>query len=150
MQTQHKIRMQFEIHQRRATSNLAIAVEQDFALPADGLLFSGSFGSRTSARGCPAVAGFLIRIFLASSRKSSGRLTVVGSSLYSDKRNFRSEFAQSRAPTIEPRAMSNRLPEPACCRRLETSALPSSPSSRRDDPGRGRSFKPENGLLLCR
>ena len=31
--------MQFEVHQRRAASNLAIAVEQNFALPADGLLF---------------------------------------------------------------------------------------------------------------
>src|SRR6266566_4766328 len=39
MQTNYKVRMQFEIHQRRTAPNLAIAVEQDFALPADGLLF---------------------------------------------------------------------------------------------------------------
>src|SRR5439155_17045601 len=38
MQTQHKVRMQFEIHKGRTTPNLAIAVEQDFALPADGFL----------------------------------------------------------------------------------------------------------------
>src|SRR5262249_20887189 len=39
MQTKHQIGMQFEVHQRRPTSNLAIAVEQNFALPADSLLF---------------------------------------------------------------------------------------------------------------
>src|SRR5262249_28272142 len=39
MQTQYKIRMKFEIHQRRTTANFTVAVEQDFALPADGLLF---------------------------------------------------------------------------------------------------------------
>src|SRR4029450_11768587 len=40
MQTQNKIRMQFEIHQPRAASNLTVAVEQDFALPTDSLFFS--------------------------------------------------------------------------------------------------------------
>src|SRR5512132_339368 len=39
MQTQHKIRMLFEIHQCGTAPNLTVAVEQDFALPADGLLF---------------------------------------------------------------------------------------------------------------
>src|SRR6476469_960415 len=43
MQTQHKIRMQFEIHQRSAASNLAVPIEQDFALPTDGLLFRLSY-----------------------------------------------------------------------------------------------------------
>src|SRR4029077_20991818 len=39
MQTQHKVRTQFEIHQRGTAPNLTVAVEQDFTLPMDGLLF---------------------------------------------------------------------------------------------------------------
>ena len=39
MQTKHDIGVQFEIHKRRPASNLAIAVEQNLALPADRLLF---------------------------------------------------------------------------------------------------------------
>src|SRR6266550_2638902 len=38
VQTKHKIRMQPCVYQHRATPNLAVAVEQDFALPADGFL----------------------------------------------------------------------------------------------------------------
>ena len=44
VQTKHKIGMQFEVHQRRAASNLAIAIEQNFALPANGLLFRRIIG----------------------------------------------------------------------------------------------------------
>src|SRR5215469_5098928 len=39
MQAKHKIRMQFEIHQRCTASDFTVAVEQDLALPTDGLLF---------------------------------------------------------------------------------------------------------------
>src|SRR5207244_13249771 len=41
MQTKHKIGMQFEVHQRSPPSNLAVTVKQNFALPANGLLFGG-------------------------------------------------------------------------------------------------------------
>ena len=39
MQTKHQIGMQFDVHQRSPTSNFAVAIKQNFALPANGLLF---------------------------------------------------------------------------------------------------------------
>src|SRR4029077_13940241 len=41
MQTKHKIRMQFEVHQRSPASDLAVTVKQNLALPSNGLLFAG-------------------------------------------------------------------------------------------------------------
>ena len=92
MQTQHKVRMQFEIHQRRTAPNLAIAVEQDFALPADGLLFLRisrikNIGARLwHAIPNENLPGQLAKIIW----------TLAGRWPFntSDKRNFRTEIAQ--------------------------------------------------------
>src|SRR6266487_4152534 len=39
MQTKHEIGMQLRVHQHGTTSDFAVAVKQDFALPANRLLF---------------------------------------------------------------------------------------------------------------
>src|SRR2546423_5437379 len=44
METKNQIGMQLKVHARRTASNLAIAVEQNFALPANGLFFSRIIG----------------------------------------------------------------------------------------------------------
>src|SRR5437667_12110917 len=96
MQTKHKIGMQFEVYPRSAATDLAVAVEQNFALPADRLLFFRIIWIKNF----PAHArlwyaafdqnfpGELPKIIRALGR---GRFIAV-----SNKRNARPEFAQSR------------------------------------------------------
>src|SRR5206468_6917890 len=88
MQTKDEIGMQLEVHARCATSNLAIAVEQDFALPSDGLFLCRiTWIKNLGARLWDAVLnqnfpGKLPEIIRALNR---GRLIAI-----SDKRNFSS------------------------------------------------------------
>src|SRR5438876_2889953 len=92
MQTQHKIRMQFEIHQRRTAPNLAVTVEQDFALPADGLLFLRISGIKNiGARLWHAIANENLPGQLAKVIRTLAGCWLISTS---DKRNFRTEIAQ--------------------------------------------------------
>src|SRR5918996_823677 len=91
MQTKHKIRMQFKIHQRCAASNLAIAIEQDFALPTDRLLFRGI--SRIKNIGARLWHTVLDQNFLGELLKIIRTLAGQRFIVISDKRNFRTEIA---------------------------------------------------------
>src|SRR5438552_13430153 len=91
MQTKDQIRMQFEVYTSRAASYLAIAVEQNSALPANSLLFCRIIGiENVGARlwhtvfnqDFPGQRPKIIRKFLC------GRFITI-----SDKRNFSAEFA---------------------------------------------------------
>ena len=94
MQTQHKIRMQFEIHQRRTPPNLTVAVEQDFALPADGLLFLRiSRIKNISARLWHTIPNENLPGQLAKIIRTLAGCWLISTS---HKRNFRTEIAQSR------------------------------------------------------
>src|SRR3954462_3613109 len=94
MQTQHKVRMQFEIHQRRTTPNLAVAIEQDFALPADGFLFLRiSRIKNIGARLRHAISDENLSRQLAKLIRSLSGCWLISTS---SKRNFRTETAQSR------------------------------------------------------
>src|SRR5262249_43558941 len=94
MQTKHKIRMQFEIHQRCAASNLSIAVEQNFALPTDGLLFRRiSWIKNVNTRLRHAILDKNLSGELAKIIRTLGRNRF---NAISHKRNFCTQFAQSR------------------------------------------------------
>src|SRR5213083_1983240 len=86
--------MQFEIHQRRTAPNLAVPVEQDFALPADGLLLSRiSWIKNIGARLWDAVLNQNFPGELAKIIRTLAGCWLISTS---DKRNFRTEIAQSR------------------------------------------------------
>ena len=86
--------MEFEIHQRRTTPNLTVAVEQDFALPADGLLFLWiSRIKNIVARLRHAIPDENLPGQLAKIIRTLAGCWLIGTS---DKRNFRTEIAQSR------------------------------------------------------
>ena len=86
--------MQFEIHQRCTAPNLTVAVEQDFALPTDGLLFRRiSRIKNIGARLWHAIPNENLPGELAKIIRTLARGWLIG---ISDKRNFRTEIAQSR------------------------------------------------------
>src|SRR5215831_13689395 len=94
MQAKHKIRMQFEIHQRRTASDFTVAVEQDLALPTDGLLFGRiSRVKNIGARLWHAIPNENFLGELAKIIRTLARGWLIGTP---DKRNFRTKFAQSR------------------------------------------------------
>src|SRR4051795_4273820 len=94
MQTQHKVRMQFEIHQRRTTPNLTVAIEQDFALPADGSVFLRiSRIKNIGARLRDTVSNEDLSRQLAKIIRPLAGCWLISTS---NKRNFRTELAQSR------------------------------------------------------
>src|SRR5215472_14709645 len=94
MQTKHKIRMQFEIHLRCTAPDFTIAVEQNFALPADGvLLFRISLIKNISARLWHAIPNKNLPGELAKIIRTLARRWLIGTA---DKRNFRTKVAQSR------------------------------------------------------
>src|SRR3989449_10201725 len=94
MQTKHEIGMQFKVHQSGPASNLAVTIEQNFALPADGLLFrSIVWIKNVGARLWHAVFD----------QNFSGELTKIIRTFRRDrfvtiphKENFGAEFTQSR------------------------------------------------------
>src|SRR5215831_7542561 len=94
MQTKHKIRMQFEIYQRCAAPNLTVAVEQDLALPTDGLLFLRV--SRIKNIGARLWHAILDENFFCQLAKIIRTLACRWLISTSNKRNFRAEIAQSR------------------------------------------------------
>src|SRR5437867_2579729 len=59
MQTKHEIGMQLCVHERGATTDFAVAVKQNFTLPANGLLFLRIIGVEK----LPAYAGLRDTIF---------------------------------------------------------------------------------------
>src|SRR5438034_970737 len=96
MQTKDQIGMQFEVHQRRPASNLTIAVEQNFALPADSLLFLRIIWIKN----VPAYAGLWHAVL---DQNFSGKLAKIIRTLrrsrfitVPNKENFCAEFTQSR------------------------------------------------------
>src|SRR5438477_9284020 len=96
MQTKDQIGMQLEVHQRRPASNLTIAVEQNFALPADSLLFVRIIW----VKNVPAYAGLWHAVL---DQNFSGKLTKIIRTLRRSrfitvpgKENFCAEFTQSR------------------------------------------------------
>src|SRR6267154_5501920 len=92
MQTQYKVRMQFEIHQRGTAPNLTEAVEQDFALPADGLLFFRiSRIKNIGARLWHAIPNENLPGQLAKIIRALAGCWLIRTSY---KRNFRTEIAQ--------------------------------------------------------
>src|SRR4051812_31769709 len=85
--------MQFEVHQRRTTPNLTVAVEQDFALPADGFLFLLiSRIKNIGARLRHAVSNEDVSRQPAKIIRPLARHWLVSTS---NKQNFRTETAQS-------------------------------------------------------
>src|SRR5262249_18160111 len=94
MQAKHKIRMQFEIHQRCTASNFTVAVEQDLALPTDGLLFGRiSRVKNIGARLWHAIPNENLPSELAKIIRTLARRWFISTA---DKRNFRTKVAQSR------------------------------------------------------
>src|SRR5215472_16160757 len=86
MQTKHKIRMQFEIHQRCTASDFTVAVEQDLALPTDGLLFGRiSRVKNIGARLWHAIPNENFPGELAKIVRTLARRWLIGTA---DKRNF--------------------------------------------------------------
>src|SRR5215468_1372490 len=94
MQAKHKIRMQLEIHQRCTASNFIVAVEQDLALPTDGLLFFRiSLIKNIGARLWHAIPNENLPGELAKIIRTLARRWPIGTA---HKRNFRTKVAQSR------------------------------------------------------
>src|SRR3954469_22254868 len=94
MQTQHKVRMPFEVHQRRTAPNLTVAIEQDFALPADGFVFLWiSRIKNIGARLRDTVSNEDLSRQLAKIIRPLAGHWLVSTS---NKKNFRTEIAQSR------------------------------------------------------
>src|SRR5215472_13922152 len=94
MQAKYKIRMQLEIHQRCTASNFTVAVEQDLALPTDGLLFGRiSRVKNISARLWHAIPNQNLPGELAKIIRTLARRWLIG---IADKRNLRTTVAQSR------------------------------------------------------
>src|SRR6266513_220776 len=94
MQTEYEIRMQFEVHQRRLAADLAVAVKQNFALPANGLLFLWAVCVKNLRSG-PWHAIFDQNLF--------GKFLEVAGAFCGDRvvtvpneENFRAELTQSR------------------------------------------------------
>ena len=86
--------MQFEIHHRGTTPNLTVPVEQDFALPADGLFFLRiSRIKNIGARLWHAILNEDLPGQLAEIIRTFAGCWLISTS---DKRNFRSEITQSR------------------------------------------------------
>src|SRR6266480_2720091 len=94
MQTKHEIGMQFSVHQYGATADFAIAIEQDFALPANRLLFLGivwiknirsrlghAVFDQNSCRQLPEIIRTFRRNWLVA---------------VSDKEDFRTQFSEAR------------------------------------------------------
>src|SRR5947207_8978966 len=96
MQTKDQIGMQLEVHQSRPASNLTIAVEQNFALPADSLLFVRIIWIKN----VPAYAGLWHAVL---DQNFSGKLPKIIRTLRRSrfitvpgKENYCAEFTQSR------------------------------------------------------
>src|SRR5437899_6436391 len=94
MQAKHKIRMQFEVNQCRAASNLAVAIEQNFALPANRLLFFRII--RIKNVGARLWHAVLDQNFSSKLPKIIGALRRNRFVATSDERNFCTEVTQSR------------------------------------------------------
>src|SRR5215831_15755485 len=93
MQTNDKIGMEFEIHQRCTASNFTVPVEQDLALPTDGLLFGRiSRVKNIAARLWHAILDENLPGELAKIIRTLARRWLIGTA---DKRNFRTKVAQS-------------------------------------------------------
>src|SRR6516164_4176972 len=94
MQTNDKIGMEFEIHERCTASNFTVAVEQDFALPTDRLLFARICRLKNiGARLWHAILDENLPGQLAKIIRTRAGCWLINTS---DKRNFRTEIAQSR------------------------------------------------------
>src|ERR1044071_7484697 len=86
--------MQSEIHLRCTAPDFTIAVEQNFALPADGVLFFRiSLIKNVSARLCHAIPNENLPGKLAKIIRTLARRRLIGTA---DKRDFRTKIAQSR------------------------------------------------------
>ena len=136
MQTQHKVRAAV-LHPAPHGAEFHYIGRTRFALPADGPLFPDQI--KTSVRGCG--TPFLMRIFPASSRKSSDASWVVGSS--APQTNPRTEIAHRGLIAPRPTLIAS---ERVCRCRLETNAPPFSQLPR--DVRRARLLIRERFIVL--
>src|SRR5436190_20898498 len=94
METKNQIGMQRKVHARRTASNLAIAIEQNFALPANGLFFRRiSWIKNICTRLWHAILNENVPGELAKIIRALGRRRFI---VISHKGDFCSEFTQSR------------------------------------------------------